>query len=153
MHIPICSLCLSILVWFLLLLKKTLTKRNLGYERAYLTHLSDLSVIQGSQGKKNSSQKPEGRNEAETMSKAASYITQDYLPRHGAYHSPAWPFHFNYKPKKFPTAMSTGLFYVGNRDTLFPDNQFIPHISSIRFRAYGLVLRSLMPFGDMFWAR
>lgn len=101
--------------------KKTLTKRNLGYERAYVTHLSDLSVIQGSHGK-NSSQEPKGRNEEETMSKAASYITQDYLPRHGAYHSPAWPFHFNYKTKKCPTAMSTGLFYVGNRDTLFPDN-------------------------------
>lgn len=69
-----------------------------------LTYLSSREVKAGT----------EGRNEAESMSKAASYITQDYLPRHGTYHSPAWPFHFNYKPKKCPTAMSTGLFYVGN---------------------------------------
>lgn len=31
--------------------KKTLTKKHLGYERAYPTHLSDLSVIEGSQGR------------------------------------------------------------------------------------------------------
>lgn len=75
--------------------KKNTDQKKLGVRKG----LSDSSVIQGSQGK-NSSQEPEGRNEAETMSKAASYITQDYLPRHGAYHSPAWPFHFNYKTKK-----------------------------------------------------
>lgn len=96
---------------------KHTTKSDLG-RKGFVLSYSLQVIIQGSQGRRNLKQEPEGRSYCRDQGvvlctgllRLLSYTPQDHMPKGCATHQCVGPFHINHQPRKQP---QTGHSYKG----------------------------------------